>query len=712
MAAAALPELGHRDRPPLLENVARDGPLRILAGKNALPSRAEREYVEDNYGWFRYSTCSGGYLVVLLLLALTVWCLTLWQVQGSWIRGLEDGIPRHLRHQDVENDDNVGRYYQLIGNVWEGSQGQDNVLWALRMAYCITGITSVLLLYGVYFNRLRSVIRRIATIFLCFALFVASMVALVAFGLTLERVDNLWHAPPFLRYTFEKQEKMEDLYTFLCILDVSVFVTAFFTSLAVGYYSWKGHFQARRRGWLSRERDETDDGLRVQGPLKRVRYARTQLSHIFLVATLTTLAVASFFTVYTYEDTYQVTKAFDFYPDFNRATTAATNGKTKVAEGLNVAVWTGPNSDAVDNVYAHGRIREVTTMRPWEKAGWPVVNVRIRYICTLLAMLVILTNLLPIRSRVFAYIFCYLYIAIGGALLAGSILDVIALSDTGVDDGDADETDQWPCPNDPSTWNRNTGSIQQFSCYRQNFLVTVVFEWILAIVLIWYALYQYLLRRPCPYCLHKFTIFDLGGLPVLGDGSCHKAVCSQRPVVCEVCHKTFTAKDFYYSHRLTCGADHQQCPECHQWIPQWQWATHSEFCLHWKVSCSMCTRVLPRGEMPAHIRECPNRPVPCRFCGQTFRFTQMQSHLQVCQDVIEQCPQCGTAMQRYRLNDHRELECTHRLVPCEMCQLPVPFYQLQEHQRRECPMRIITCELCGEHVVFQDKERHVCPALQ
>eukprot|EP01083_Nonionella_stella_P131501 399578_1 len=70
-------EIAHRDKPPLLEEVNIVGPFRTHTGKTS--SIEERELIEEDARWFRYSKFAAPWLISVLLILICLLAATIGQ---------------------------------------------------------------------------------------------------------------------------------------------------------------------------------------------------------------------------------------------------------------------------------------------------------------------------------------------------------------------------------------------------------------------------------------------------------------------------------------------------------------------------------------------------------------------------------------------------------------------------------------------------------
>lgn len=153
------PEYVAVDRPPLLEDVSHEGPLRVQVPALKTMSSYVREVVEEDYGWWRYSKLAAPLLFLLLALLVTVLSLSLWQHNGS-LKEIKAGVPRDLYHREQYDDDAEGRVPHVDANGnYVYSEGIGNRHRHLRVAYQVMGLLAIIFVYAAYFLRVKPIIR-------------------------------------------------------------------------------------------------------------------------------------------------------------------------------------------------------------------------------------------------------------------------------------------------------------------------------------------------------------------------------------------------------------------------------------------------------------------------------------------------------------------------------------------------------------------------
>jgi len=105
-------------------------------------------------------------------------------------------------------------------------------------------------------------------------------------------------------------------------------------------------------------------------------------------------------------------------------------------------------------------------------SGWPLNNTKLRYAATSFTIITILFNMIPLTSRVIAYILGFLYICYSAITFASFGLDVNAI----------EEAKGLVCP---------TG----FNCYYDAFNATIVLNFMGGFMLLVYVIYEYFISK-------------------------------------------------------------------------------------------------------------------------------------------------------------------------------------------------------------------------
>lgn len=256
-------------------------------------------------------------------------------------------------------------------------------------------------------------------------------------------------------------------------------------------------------------------------------------------------------------------------------------------------------------------------------SGWGRQNTRLRIALTVIAILTILFNFMPFRSRVIAHVCGVIYFTV-------TILAFVAFF---IDLDDWDTARDAVCPS-------------PFTCHGKKFVVVLAFDLIVALGLLAYCFIELWLRYfwNCEHCGRKVT---------WPEHFKHSSkLCSSRPVRCENCTRPMTAKEYVYKHRYVCGVDHALCPLCGSFIPEWAVNQHKDECLAWAIPCTMCGESFKRIDMTVHAVKCPEKQTQCNDCKDVLKAKDLVAHRQKCLEVVQACEICGTRLPRMRMEQH------------------------------------------------------------
>jgi len=501
-------EVGYKMRPPLLEDVSIEGPLRIPI-PHALDTLEQRDAIEEDYNWFRYSKFAAPWLIFMLLILLLLFISTAFQQVGS-IRGLRDGTPR---------------YYQLQQDSsleWEG--GEDKDQRNVRISAVVISIVGVLLAFLVLASKPRPKARKAFMIIAAIILLAGSVLAFVSFGQHEADVDEAVRCTEFgeQRFTgtfvipFLTNEPCEDrigLASAALALDILLAFAALIAAILVVLYTFTGDFKLLRTGWREQERDLEQEPVKANKyniKAHRVRRTRLILTSLALIATLAFAITLC-------------TMLICMSLDRSEVHLMSQRGRTSV-------------------------LFDIPPVLPPEEAGWSARNTRFRYAWTSFGVVLILINLVPWRSRVLAYAF-----ALGYFFIAA-----MALTSFGLDVNEMRDSRDLGCPDAPyqNLVVDNTGGIDQagllafrntrVNCINSPYVSTVIWEFILTVAIIIYLLNEYIIRMRSVHSQRKYPWFQVRKIEAAQD--------SRRPVRCELTSQVMTAKEYYYKHRFLVGS--------------------------------------------------------------------------------------------------------------------------------------------------------------
>ncbi|XP_065181189.1 TNF receptor-associated factor 5-like [Sycon ciliatum] len=99
---------------------------------------------------------------------------------------------------------------------------------------------------------------------------------------------------------------------------------------------------------------------------------------------------------------------------------------------------------------------------------------------------------------------------------------------------------------------------------------------------------------------------------------------------------------------------------------------HIDVCLYEAVSCSNegCGKRMERRRLQQHVeQECSFRRSACRYCNAAMSVSALEGHMKhYCPDYLEQCPNsgCSATFRRAAREQHIQNECTEQEIPCPL----------------------------------------------
>lgn len=493
--AEPLEEVGYKTRPPLLEDVSVEGPLRIPV-PHALDTLEQRDAIEEDWNWWRYSKCACPCLLLLLLLFITLLVLTGFQQVGDMSTGLRDGTPR---------------YYMLDSLTQDGLEAvtADKDVRNLRIAAATLAIVGVFLSLLAWFARPRPNKRKLIIWFAVFLIFCALVCFAIAaiFGENEPRKAVRSNEFRFMDGYQESRHALESLNLSLTFLAIVACIMAMVALIATNI---SGDFKRLQTGWRQQERDlefEKPRANKFNILPYRVRRTRTIMVLIAL-GFLAIIAIACL--------TVTLVRHWD-----------QTTVHLRSRRGL--------TSEAF----------EFPATRAFEEEGWDADNTRLRYAWSGAGVLLVLLNFLPWRSRVVANLFFFAYFAVA----------IMALVSFGMDIHDL-RKDHGPCPSVPYS-NLTSGQTRLFSgqwagnnakvnCIDTPFVATAILEFIVVVLIAIYLLHEYIVKFKSRHSQREYSWSDIKKVNEETD--------SRRPVRCELTSQVMTAKEYYYRHRFLAGS--------------------------------------------------------------------------------------------------------------------------------------------------------------
>merc|ERR1711976_122245 len=269
-------EVGYKNRPPLLEDVSIEGPLRIPIS-NALDTLEQRDAIEEDYNWFRYSKLAAPWLFLLLLFLITLFTLTALLQVGD-LKGLRDGTPR---------------YYQLqLDSDSDTEAGMPKSLRNVRIAIPFFTILPAVLAFIVVYSKPRPTPRKLMMIFIALMLLVGSILAWIAFAIgENDRIEAADFAE-LAGITNERGLGREGVATAALAVDFLLGLVCLLAVICLLWTPFSHDFVVPRTGWREQERDQEilDRGRKNKArravKAHKVQSTRFALTSIVLLAVL------------------------------------------------------------------------------------------------------------------------------------------------------------------------------------------------------------------------------------------------------------------------------------------------------------------------------------------------------------------------------------------------------------------------------------------
>eukprot|EP00998_Keelungia_sp_KM082_P009108 NODE_527_length_1844_cov_421.728596_g519_i0.p1 GENE.NODE_527_length_1844_cov_421.728596_g519_i0~~NODE_527_length_1844_cov_421.728596_g519_i0.p1 ORF type:complete len:422 (-),score=93.30 NODE_527_length_1844_cov_421.728596_g519_i0:577-1779(-) len=373
MAASGQPEeVAFFDRPPLLEDSSIRGPLRVPVD-GAMGTLEERDSIEADFTWYRYSKFAAPALLVILVLASVLAGLTAWQQVGGIKNMSSDTVPDERSGNTFVNKGRVGIPHLVVLESETEADNEGGLKKDLRNARAATvffGFIGIVLILLVFLCKPRPVQRSVLYYVLCVFLLVAGVLAWISFGVGIDQLNNAQQCPDNRAATYEKCLSRKGVATVAVVASAAVGVGSFACMFLLLKYTIEGDFKLLRTGWREQERDLEHEVKTQRDPVHNnklyIRDVRVTLLLIALVLTLLCVVVLCIVSIILHED---------------RDVSARRN-----ANGLDLQA----------------------------RAGWPQRNTRLRYALCALVILTVLLNCIPFIHRIIAYFFatCYLVAAI------------------------------------------------------------------------------------------------------------------------------------------------------------------------------------------------------------------------------------------------------------------------------------------------------------
>jgi hypothetical protein len=753
-------EIGRFSKPPLLEDVTVEGPLRLSKERQLLRTIEGREDVEYDFNWYRYSNLSKFFLTaIFVFLAVSLW-LTIDQNNGQ-LGYIFPYIPRVQNYGQMRGG--VPRYLEPYYTHdfkpdYEG--GLNRAVRTFRIFSFSFGFVSVLLMLGAIFLKPRPG-PKLRLIFLVSAIFALGTVICSALAFSYTRGTNarVYEWEEDYRLTFSPRQEISGWVQAATLVDIFVFavsITVFLMNLVWGMFNrdigrertgWREYQRNNdaRTGGVTRAAESHDDrfyryhtkplvspaGEKV-GERNYVRESRTQLATFVGLAFLLVVAAQLWLTLIVHQHTVPSGRVYNWRGKGNRA---FRQDPWDILDSDRLAAGNWLSTSGLQRDYDRSSIHIDDTVYP-EVSGWPITNTRLRLFCVLALIVLTFVTLLPFRSRVVAYSLAILWWIVGVAWFSSAIIDL----------DEVHTTTDLPCPIDIATAvdyrpralreqftygyegvTYDNGAVQgdpflasseqlrarmvwQYKCQHDRYWFTAFVSLFGSLLVFAFVLLEYLSKQftKCQWCGRGYLFCE--------KRKHETKECSMRPVECEICHMVMPAQEFVFRHRLTCGKDHVKCRYCGVLVPQGYLAKHeAEMCPEAPVPCSMCGVVLKKKDFTgpdSHVLTCPMMPTTCEFCGADFPRRDIAAHKAACAEKKIECPYCGLSLKKAQWEHHEKFQCKFRFMVCDGCGEEIRALEMESHKKRECPARLVICERCGAAVAASDRQLHasVCPA--
>lgn len=364
---------------------------------------------ELDYRFFRYSKLALPFLLFILLNFITLSVLTMWQSRSD-IRKLNSGIPRDLQPPPTSIESGIGKQRR-------------NVRIAISFLDIFFGVAALI----VFFADLPPIIRARLNYLVAIGLLAAGVLAWIGFGLDMnyERPAKWCTYDP--NQTSRCQSR-EDLATGCTVFDAFVAVFAITSGLLIIAYTYTGDWARERidyaEGILQYGYPDRQPGLIPNG-VSTVRKKITLLAIIFAVIFGIILYI---FTIILHEQRVRLT-----YRDSNN-------------RPITSGIYTIP--------------------------GWPMQNTKLRYATCGFIILTALFNLIPLTSRVIAYILGFLYI----------LYSIMSFTCFGLDIDSLESAKRTNCPDN-------------IQCVYHPYNTTIALDFIGGFVLVAYVAWEYFVSK-------------------------------------------------------------------------------------------------------------------------------------------------------------------------------------------------------------------------
>jgi len=455
----------------------------------------ERDAIEADYRWYRYSKFAFPWLIYIIALGVAVFCLTAWQQVGGYkrfsaLRSKNEFLPNGARARR-----GIPRIFVTDQEVAADEEaGLPKTLRNVRIATVFVGAVGVLLIFLVLFIKPRPKARTVLNLILVLFLIAAAVLAWIGFGWGIKRLEDARQCPWNYQRTNEKCISHKGHATIAVVMEAIIGLCALIAAILLVLYTLSGDWRLQRTGWRERERDLETERRKQKDPehlrLLNIRRVRRTLLTIFLLLTLAACIVLAIFIILLHADN-----------DKQRLTT-------------------------VDPENPGAGIRGVDMDK---REGWPDRNSRLRYAFSSIAVGAGLLNLIPFTHRAIAYIFGFIYFADAALGFTVFGFDIHELRDA-----------NRLCDIDTPVGLR---------CIFAPYVATAIIEFFLAISLTIYVFYEICLKccSRSRYSRRNYAPHELKKHDMYMD--------SLRPVRDEMTGRVMTAKEYVYRWRFVAGTD-------------------------------------------------------------------------------------------------------------------------------------------------------------
>jgi hypothetical protein len=493
-------EVGYKNRPPLLEDVSIEGPFRTPI-RHALDTLEQREAIEEDYNWWRYSKFALPWLLILLALFATLFVMTGFEQVGT-VHGIRNGVPTYFQLAD----NRFKRTLNVEGSPDPTEGNMKKILRNLRISAVFISFVAIAVAFLALIVKPRPTVRKIIHFLCAFVLLTGMTLAWSAFVIGEWETRQAMRCPEMYMFTNEKCDNRNATAIGALSLDFLIGLTSLTGVIVLVAYTITGDFKLNRTGWRQQERDaETEAPSKSVDNFKLHNVHKTRLFLVcFVLAGCALLCIA------------QAVMVVVLHQDHNTIMIRGARGKTN-------------------------RTFDPFSDQPWEEAGWSARNTRLRYSLSGIGILTVLLNLLPWRSRVIAYLFAMIYASIFSMVIVQFAFDIHELRMAKLRLG---------CP---SRWflgitqRMDLPSFNDFvargvNCINADYVACAIIDFFTAVCIAIYLINEYIVRYKSIHSQRKYTWFQIRKI--------EQELDSRRPVRCELTSEVMTAAEYYYRHRF------------------------------------------------------------------------------------------------------------------------------------------------------------------